>query len=868
MEFKENSELRPLQWEHFPTRLQAVIWRNWELVSAERLALALGTTAERIVELARDLGLRVPAQVEENWLNRGYITIIRANWHLLPFTQLLTLLDWSPEQMNFALKEDDFLWFKLGNQKPGADPVSYRPLTPEEQERTADFRRTIGKHMPQPYRSDEARPFDFLAPFLSAAPFMAGNVPAEPMQPTEVAMDNSWGLASSLVSPRMEKIVQRFHAALQSRWGLTLARQAADGGAAIRFQLQPDAALLAESHRIEIDSRHIRITAVDEAGLMRGLQWLEARMEQRGAPYLPMGTFHRKTNFDVRFIYSYFAVYGDPLLDSTLDPYPDEWLARLSKQGINGIWLQAVLYTMVPWPEAPHLSAGWETRVANLRALTARAADYGIGVYLYCNEPRALPLSFFDSHPAWKGHVDQGQAALCTSVPAVRDWLRASVARLFQEVPDLAGLFTITMSENLTNCYSLARDGKTNCPRCAQRTPQEIVAEVNGLIEEGVRSASATARVLGWTWGWNPAFGWDMDRIKETIERLPDTVSVMCTSEEAIPTNIGGVAGQVSEYAISVVGPGEKARAIWELARSRRMPGVAKVQFNNTWEHSAVPYIPTLDLVEQHVRGLLAAGVSGLMLSWTLGGYPSLNLELASAFYWGEEEERGNETEALIQRVFGAAAFPVREAVASFSRAFRHYPYSIGVLYHAPHHKGPSNLLYMQPTGYQACMVGEPYDDLERWRWIYPADVFEQQFYKLACEWAEGVAVLKSGEWLLDGSPASARLQWQDLAHVAEATYCHFRSAYLQIRFVRLRDQLLAAEGHEGQSALAGQMEPVVAEELALAKQLYGIRQRDSRIGFEASNHYYYTQQDLLEKVVNCEQVWKQLKSLQANRSG
>ena len=42
---------------------------------------------------------------------------------------------------------------------------------------------------------------------------------------------------------------------------------------------------------------------------------------------------------------------------------------------------------------------------------------------------------------------------------------------------------------------------------------------------------------------------------------------------------------------------------------------------------------------------------------------------------------------------------------------------------------------------------------------------------------------------------------------------------------------------------------------------LYALAKQDSRIGFEASNHYYYTAQDLQEKVVNCQYVLEQLKS-------
>ena len=41
-------------------------------------------------------------------------------------------------------------------------------------------------------------------------------------------------------------------------------------------------------------------------------------------------------------------------------------------------------------------------------------------------------------------------------------------------------------------------------------------------------------------------------------------------------------------------------------------------------------------------------------------------------------------------------------------------------------------------------------------------------------------------------------------------------------------------------------------QEAADANYLYRFQSRDSRIGFEASNQYYYVPLDLIEKVVNC----------------
>jgi hypothetical protein len=47
----------------------------------------------------------------------------------------------------------------------------------------------------------------------------------------------------------------------------------------------------------------------------------------------------------------------------------------------------------------------------------------------------------------------------------------------------------------------------------------------------------------------------------------------------------------------------------------------------------------------------------------------------------------------------------------------------------------------------------------------------------------------------------------------------------------------------------------MIESETALARQLHAIQMRDSRIGFEASNQYYYVPMDLAEKVLNCEDL-------------
>ena len=110
-----------------------------------------------------------------------------------------------------------------------------------------------------------------------------------------------------------------------------------------------------------------------------------------------------------------------------------------------------------------------------------------------------------------------------------------------------------------------------------------------------------------------------------------------CTSEEGVQRTIGGVQTSVIDYSISLVGHGENAKHIWEVCRNHKVKTLAKVQFNNTWECSTVPYIPVIDLVKQHMEGLVENKVDGLMIGWTLGGYPSMNLEVMSQYYWNNE---------------------------------------------------------------------------------------------------------------------------------------------------------------------------------------------------------------------------------------
>ncbi|NLM79091.1 MAG: AAC(3) family N-acetyltransferase [Ruminococcaceae bacterium] len=255
-----------------------------------------------------------------------------------------------------------------------------------------------------------------------------------------------------------------------------------------------------------------------------------------------------------------------------------------------------------------------------------------------------------------------------------------------------------------------------------------------------------------------------------------------------------------------------------------------------------MPYLPVIDLVREHLDNLYSCGVSALMVSWTLGGYPSANLALAARYYWDDKTASGTHASSDIAET----------AQTLFSQAFRSFPFHVGVLYRCPQNYGPMNLLLPRPSGYSATMIGFPYDDLKSWRSIYPEDVFINQLAKLCTDWEKGLD-------LLEKAPSEPRLE--ELKRVARAAWIHFKSTLLQARYVQLRDAIPDEADVEAYNGFIrkGLIQDVIRQEGDLAAAMWQIIQKDSRIGFEASNHYYYTESSFKEKVLNTQYLLHQI---------
>jgi hypothetical protein len=555
--------------EYFPIKWQAVLFRNYGKVPLSRLANILDTEEKILINAADELGIK-NIEYQEEWDTIGYITIIRNNWYLLNYVQLLELLNIDETRLGEVLEHEDGLILKLGGFKPFAEKVSYSVLTDSQKEQTKIIKELIEKYrVPR-----SAKYFDFYKEDINTFNAIAN----------------------------MEEIISD------------------------------------------------------------------------------------------RIIYSYTSNFGDVLANGNFSAFSDNYLKTLSNLGINGIWIQGMLWKLTEFPLQPQISEGWKQRIENLSRLIEITSKYNIKVYLYLNEPRAMHVDFFENYPHLKGTVVGDYACLCTSRQEVKDLLYDAVKKLCISVPNLGGIISITMSENLTNCHSPSKHliaGKKYemCPVCINRGKGEVATEIISLMDKAIKAANSSAKLIAWNWGWSEFMGWREQEAFNAISSLPESVTLMSVSEEGMIVEKQGVENKVIDYSISNVGPSQRTEKILGAAKDSNHSIMAKIQVNNSWECSAVPFIPVFELIYEHLSKLTEKGVNGLMLSWTLGGYPSFNLSLAKEFYSNKKPD----IDLWYRKMFSNSAKIVQRASQIFSQAFREFPFDLEFLYNGPHNYDCAN---------------------------------------------------------------------------------------------------------------------------------------------------------------------------------
>ncbi len=813
---KDTSILLPIKnenivLEHFPTKIQAVVFRMWEMVPAKTLAKVLETTEENIEKLAFDMGL--PKQKNlENWLSKGYITIIRSAWHILPYEQILDLIDISAEELRFILREDDFLGEKLGSFKPYCEKVVYRPLTEEEMAKTQKIKETMLESVRIYDEEDTALPFDF----FTDKSYKKTQADVQNISGTEVT--KSWKIDVDF--KEADFFADIFIKHFAKDFGISLQK----GKGEKSIVLKEDTTLYGEEHKVEVTQNSICIKAGKSVGILRGLGFLLDKANEAGCPIFEIKEYNRKPKLENRIIFSYCGLYTTALDKDPEESYPEELLEKYALLGVNGVWNQGVFYKLIKFPFGEDLSEGYEKRIKNLRRTCDLLAKYGIKFWIYINEPRALPEEYFEGNEDLKGQKTEGKVAFCTSKKRVQEYLAAATTEICKNVPNLGGFITITASENHTNCYSRMYLKEIDCPECKKRTPADIVSEINNIVVDAAKKVNPEIEVIAWTWGFLQHVG-QRAATNSAIEKLDKRISVMCTAEEHLDFNMYGKDFNIYDYTISKVSPSKMTLESWKKARETNHSLTAKVQINNSWECSTVPFVPVFKTIEQNMKNILAEGVTNMMLSWTLGGYPSDTLKIASAYFF-------NDSPDMYRVLYGSYADAVKKATALFSDAYKEYPNCDG-LYFGPQNPGASNLLYKEKCPSKPTMTCFTHDDVSIWAKDFTSiEDYENQIKLIHTGWAKGMEEIKD----------MPECEFRDCA---QTVYNIFRSCHNQIKYVRLRDE----KGN------ASKIIDVLKDEKELAKKAYRIMLKNYCIGYEAANHYYYNRSYMTEKILNCENL-------------
>jgi hypothetical protein len=692
----------------------------------------------------------------------------------------------------------------------------------------------------------------------------------------EFAIDEEWALEAPPGHPG-RRAAEHFAEFLRTVFALSVPVRGRSEGPAVR--LRPGEFAAEESYAIESGPGEITVRAGTEPGFWQGLIYLEKRMEFERAPVLPELSLTNRPAISPRIHRSFFSPFRVDDIDPEVDPYREEMLCRLAHYSVNGIWMRALLRRVVPSNVFPEFGRDSDRLLARLNDLAERAAPYGIKIYLYMTEPRALSADspFWKNHPDLRGapgtNMESGEEfALCSSTPRVQEFLRDSTRELFRRVPDLGGLILITASEYHSHCWShvdaygsdIDFDGmqvpnRPDCPRCARRDPTEVVPEIVNLMEEGAHQASPEAKVVAWNWSWTML---EPEPNRRIIRGLSPDVTLMCDFERGGRVTRFGVEADVDEYSLSYIGPSPRLTGALAVAQEREMDVMAKLQVCATHECATSGYLSLPYNVHEKYQKMREFGIRGAMQTWNFGNYPSIPLEVAGWYSWQENLEdiewflRG-----VITRDYGRPHVePMIEVYRILRRAFDHFPIHIALVYRNPMTRAPSYPWPLQPTGKPMAASWlsdqELGDSLEGWTRGYGAEVIQECFQAMADESEPAIRILDE----IEQDPNLAASGRTDAA-ACRAIHHQARSADLLMHYLLHRNSAGPSVPRDrgGHPGITPTMRNLARAETENLNSFLPYVEQNPILGFHGEAFaYLYTAEDMRQKIADLKRTFLQ----------
>lgn len=525
--------------------------------------------------------------------------------------------------------------------------------------------------------------------------------------------------------------------------------------------------------------------------------------------------------------------YRDELMDD-VDYYPDGYLAKLQRDGVNGLWITVEFHEIAEtrfFARDPNA----EKRIGKLRRTVEKCARYGIKVWIFVLEPKWLK----EDHPFRRANpgmfVRRGyHFAMCPELPEVREYLSSAAYDIFSRVPGLGGIIGITHGEDITSCFSYGGEG---CPRCSKLPRWRLHNGIVSSLAKGARRAEPAARVISWFYQ-PEATTVRPQWVYDCAGHLPDGVTLMYNFESGVLTKqcdrwrVGG------DYWLSKPGPGAPFAKFSGIVRETGGRLAAKIQMACSHEDATVPYVPVPGLLYRKFKAMKECGVESSLLSWYFGNYPCVMSKAAGRLAY---EDFSDGEEAFLLRLaaedWGEHAPAVATCWKAMSEAYAHYPLSNYMQYYGPYHSGvvwalrphvemrplePTWMPHFEPAG---DTVGECLRD-------FTLDE--------ALRLATAAAAMPEPSF-----PATNRAQRLDLG-VMKAVRLQFASARNIFDFYRTRSEALYLSRVLNRPADARRqvrrMRSLVADEARISREMIPLCKEDSRLGFhsEAEAHQFF----------------------------
>lgn len=628
-----------------------------------------------------------------------------------------------------------------------------------------------------------------------------------------------------------------------------------------------DSSFAKEEFELKVGSVGTVVRVGEREGLRRAIIKIEDMLVLGGGK-LKTGSYHYKYLLERRISRSFFSPinrppkYTDELYDGK-DYYPHGYLNKLMHDGVNAVWINTSFRALIRSPYITEFGEGSEKRIKKLKRTAERCALYGIEVFLFLIEPISLYEpevqsaypGIYKKYPQVSGNNGGGPIAFCTYSEFGEKYLADSAERLFKQLPEIAGIISITHGERVTSCANTWGDiygnWYNNCPYCKDKSASQIVAHTVDIFVKSMKKINPKAEFISWTYGHR---GKPFGVIEEYVEKVTNNAILMQNFEDDGRVLQLGKKRFALDYYLCYSGPSDMFGFTARQAAQHDKKLYAKMQICCSHELATMPYIPVPGLVYDKMTRAKDIGVKGIMESWFFGNYPCLMSKAADILSTDVKfKDKAEFLTELAKLYFQADNAEIAvKAWQRFEKGYTSYPVNVMFNYYGPMHDGVAWDLSLKPKNFslpRSWQLQDKPDGDRIGECLFSGHTLEEAtelVTRLNDDWQKGLDYLSQ---LKNPTEEEA-----GQAAVAEALGILFKSGLNVLKFYLLRDYLGYEKGEP--CRVLAEMRDIVLSEIQNSKRLIPLCRKYGTFGYhsEAEGHKFFAEK-IERRIHNLEEL-------------